>query len=64
MLKEHRSRAAFSAHLRQGDYDLLVVGTAGPRDERARGWAEALGFIPVAGGEHFTLLARARGPSR
>lgn len=66
MLRRSRDARAFRARLRDGRYDLLVVGRGGPparilREER---WARAQGFTTVAQSERFTLLRPATSTGR
>lgn len=62
-LRHHRSRRAFVRALRQGDYDLVVVGRASQFDDRGTHpleWARSADFEPVARSQWLTLL---RAPS-
>jgi len=58
MLRRPRDARDFTARLREGSYDLLLVGRSGPppRTLREEIWARSEGFVPVAQSDRFTLL--------
>ena len=64
MLRRPRDQGDFTARLRAGRYDLLLLGRAGPppRTLREERWAREEGYTPVAQSERFTLLRPARSP--
>ena len=60
MLEQYRSQRAFDRALRQGRYDLLLVGLGFPYPHPTvtdEFWASAAGYVEVAHSDRFALLA-------
>jgi hypothetical protein len=51
------NRADWTRRVREGNYDLLLVGQVGGPLGREKGWAERLGAEPVAASDRFILYA-------
>jgi len=61
LLREYRNRGAFEAAVREGDYDLLLIGRGQPPQPRVREerWATATGYRRVAASARLALYRKA-----